>query len=297
MEGEGKGILACAVCGSSDRLFAGRSLAGGHVFECSRCGFVFFSPIPSANSPSASAQSVQTDEDYTKGMLDDPASDAVRNRWRQMAVKRHAIYQRYLGRSRYRLLEIGCGTAELGPHFADLGVQYQGIDIDSRCVEVARQRSAALVERKDFLELDGDRRFDVVCFSQVLEHIVDPRRFVEKVYSQLVSDGVAHCDVPNHCGLASVLSRLRLNRDPLRWGGIQYPFHLFAYRKRSLLRLFSQWFDAKVVGATSSHPCWGQPRTQSSGAMHTAYWAACKVLRMPNLLVVIGKKRATPAIA
>jgi hypothetical protein len=95
-----------------------------------------------------------------------------------------------------------------------------------------------------------------------------------------------------------VLSRLRINRDPMRWGGIQYPFHLFAYRKRTLLRLFSERFDARVVGATSSHPCWGQPRTELYGAMHDAYWTACKMLRMPNLLVVIGRKKASkPVIA
>jgi hypothetical protein len=35
-------------------------------------------------------------------------------------------------------------------------------------------------------------------------------------------------------------------------------------------------------------------RTASLGAVYSAYWLACRVLQMPNVLVAIGKKRATP---
>jgi SAM-dependent methyltransferase len=210
-----------------------------------------------------------------------------------MALSRHLAYQRILGRSDYRLLEVGCGTADLGPHYAALGVQYGGIDRDARCVEAAQRKERPLyVQQKDFFELTGDALADVICFSQVLEHIADPLRFVEKVYSHLTPGGVVHCDVPNQNGLASVLSRLRIHSSPLRWGAIEYPHHLLAYQQKTLRRLFSNWFEADAFGAVSSHPCWGQPLAKLGG-ITSAYWAASKFLRMHNLVVLIGKRRAT----
>jgi len=287
-------IIPCAICKTNDHVKQRQLLADGKVFECVNCGFVFFSPIPLGISPSASDHSVQTADEYTAGMLQGIKSQAVKKRFQQMAERRHQIYKQYLGRSNYRLLEVGCGTAELGPYYADLGVHYHGIDIDYRCVEAARRKKSIIVEKKDFFEFAEDKPFDVICFSQVLEHIVDPLRFVEKAYSQLTSDGVVHCDVPNQDGLGGVLSRLRINSDPLRWGVVQYPHHLFAYRKKTLLFLFSKWFNARVFSAVSSHPCWGQPRITTVGAVLAIYQAASKVLQMHNFAVLIGKKRAVP---
>jgi SAM-dependent methyltransferase len=284
---------SCPICGLSDPVREERPLADGKVLGCANCGLVFFSPMPGAASPRVSAHSVETGDGRAQSVPAAATSAAAMRRLRQMALGRHRAYQRMLGRSDYRLLEVGCGTADLGPCFAALGVRYHGIDRDDRCADTAPWKDPSIrVERQDFFELANDEPADVLCFSQVLEHIVDPLRFAEKVYAQLTPGGVVHCDVPNHDGLAGVLSRLRINPAPLRWGAIEYPRHLMAYRKKTLRRLFSKGFEARAFGAVSSHPCWGQPLA-TSGSIAGAYWTACRLLQMHNLLVLIGKKRTS----
>src|SRR4029077_6325713 len=111
--------------------------------------------------------------------------------------RRHRRYSAALKRSSYRLLEIGCGGAGVAAPFTDLGVDYHGIDIDSRPVDRARARGIANLVVGDFMDHPLDGRYDVIFLTQVLEHITDPTAFVDRVSTALTIGGVLHLDVPN----------------------------------------------------------------------------------------------------
>ncbi len=274
------GAPRCPSCLAATGVSRRRLLAEGGCYECASCGMVFFFPIPKNASPSSGPHSVMTTEAYTEGMIAASKAGSATKRCHDMARRRPEQSSRMLGRPQYSLLEVGCGTADLGPHFLQLGVDYNGIDIDERCIAAAREKGlSSAVRCMDFFDLDSTNTFDVVSFSQVLEHMSSPRRFIEHVHQRIVAGGVVQGDVPNHAGLASVMSRLGVDMGATRWGAIEYPHHLFAYRRRPLARLLESCFEVNVFATISSDACWGQPRAMEGGLSrrHTSrlprFWA------------------------
>ena len=223
---------------------------------------------------------------YSDGLLD--LSAGKLSRYNEIAERRYATYVRAMGgRRSFRLLEIGCGTAGLAARFAQLGVDYWGIDIDDRMVDDCARRGVTFVKKGDFLTFEAGR-FDVICASQVLEHIVVPRTFVTHIRELLNPGGIVHVDVPNHGALAGYVATTL--RRPNRFLGIEYPHHSFAYRKRTLRRLFEGSFHIDVFDANPTHRTWGQANDQDSA--FTAFYALSGALHLGSLLVAFG--RLTP---
>lgn len=273
----------CAACGGNGRRV--HSLEETPVLRCGACGFVFCEILPGGPSPSASTNSVETSESYSMGMIS--IDEARQRRFDRMAEARHAEYERRLGRSSYRLLEVGCGSAGLQRRLTQLGVDYVGIDLDSRVVEAARRRGARGVSRHDVMDLSAESSFDVVCASQVLEHIRQPRVFVEHVRSLLAPGGLFHCDVPNHQSLAGLPSRL-VPRTHRRYGGVQYPHHAFAYDRPCLERLLGSAFEPEVIAVEPDTLPWGQ--AMHYGPLGGIYYRVSRILGASSLLVGIGRK-------
>lgn len=77
-------------------------------------------------------------------------------------------------------------------------------------------------------------KYDVVLLSQVLEHIVDPNRIVQNIYTVLRKNGVAAIAVP-HFG--SALSKIQGKNDMY----ISPPEHLTFFSKHGLIKLFQRY--------------------------------------------------------
>ena len=206
-----------------------------------------------------------------------------------MAENRHSQYKNLLNKSQYSILEIGCGNGLLGHFFTQLGVKYVGIDLDNRVIEQAKKH-AIEVYCQDFFEFapsHSSTNFDVVVFSQVLEHIVSPVSFIDKVWHHLNSPGVLHCDVPNHYSLAGIINKMLPSKN--RFFGIQYPEHLFSYKTKTMKALLDPKFDVCIFGASSLHDTYGQAGSYT--AIEKAYFVVSRLLMCQNLLVAVGTKK------
>lgn len=259
------------------------------IWKCGECQFVFCHPLPCLDSPSSGEYSVMTAEDYTAGLLTIPESK--QRQYDVLAENRYWRYSSRLQKRDFRLLEIGCGSCGLARRYQQLGVDYNGIDLDSRVVEAARSAGVKNVRQGDFIQERFDQHFDVIVFSQVLEHIKTPVQFLTKVHSLLQVGGVVHCDVPNQDSLPSLIHRLPLT--PVRWGAITYPNHLFAYNRHSLKSLFGRFFSIEVFDAVVTDPTWGQATNLSSALARLG--PLLHLIHAGSLLVVVGSKYSSLA--
>src|SRR5262249_20091878 len=101
---------ACPACGASAAAKRLRGLGEGQLWECGTCGLTFYLPIPEPKAESCGPKAVCTEEGYTQNTL--AGADATKVA--RFAANRHKAYQGLLGKSNYRMLEIGCGVADLG---------------------------------------------------------------------------------------------------------------------------------------------------------------------------------------
>jgi SAM-dependent methyltransferase len=276
----------CPVCfGRSQKKV--RPMMEGYILFCPDCRLTYiYPPIIETTSLSSGQFSVQTDGVYTAKLMN--ASVTIEAKYEILAENRQRYYSQHLGRSAIKLLEIGCGAAGMEPFFHRLGVEYHGIDLDERTIKLAKSQGKKNIRQLDFFDLRETETFDVICGSQVLEHITEPRLFIAKVCRHMRPQGLLHLDVPNDRSLAGFLSRLDF-RNQHRYHGIDWPFHLFSYRKPTLRILLRQSFGScRVFTSRPDDAIFGKAVVPSF--LDKLYYIASSCLNRRSILVGIAQK-------
>lgn len=89
------------------------------------------------------------------------------------------------------ILDVGCGTGDLGRYRPSADVAVHGVDIDPRAVDVARAYEEAVCVDLEASPLPYDNEaFDAVLARDVLEHLQDPARLVREIFRVLRPQGV-----------------------------------------------------------------------------------------------------------
>jgi 2-polyprenyl-3-methyl-5-hydroxy-6-metoxy-1,4-benzoquinol methylase len=98
-----------------------------------------------------------------------------------------------------RVLDVGCSTGYLARPLAERGCTIVGIELDEATAAVARDVcEEVLVGDVERLELPfPPASFDVVLCGDLIEHLRDPRRFLERVRPLLRPGGRVVLTTPN----------------------------------------------------------------------------------------------------
>jgi SAM-dependent methyltransferase len=268
----------CPSCGS-DRVVRRAELPSTSVSSCLQCDLCF----GSSAIESGSQNPIQTEEAFYDGIMG--AFLEQQAQAREIVPKRLAAYQHWLGRRVSRLLEIGCATGAYASAYAELGVEYRGIEIDERLAEFARSNAKIDVLNANFFEVPDIGTFDVIFASQVLEHVQDPTSFLKHA-RRLAPSGLVHVDVPNQDSLISVV---RKKTSRTEFGFIQPPHHMMAYNAAALSNLYSRsGLSPLLVRAFSNDDrLWGQLVSRPS-LLHRLSYSVSNALGKGSLLVAIG---------
>ena len=111
-------------------------------------------------------------------------------RTRRMPASLPALYFREF-EGAHRILDVGCGTGDLGRHAPGSGVEVFGVDIDAEAL-----REAAPFETVTCLDLEAaplpyeDGIFDAVLTKDIFEHVRDPGRLAREVVRVVRPGGV-----------------------------------------------------------------------------------------------------------
>src|SRR5437868_4314056 len=187
-------IADCPSC-KSRHLHYNFSCRGFRVVECNGCGLMMLNPQPSDD---------QLAEIYGADYyLGDPSDDG-RQQFSRMKRATAKIYldeiEKYRGADSGRLLEIGCGPGDFLLQARERGYDVTGIEINAQAVARARQTvpaPARVIEGT--LENAGleHERFDVCVLSDVIEHVRNPVRFLEKLRHVLAPGAALFVTTPS----------------------------------------------------------------------------------------------------
>lgn len=104
--------------------------------------------------------------------------------WNRQAQRIEKILDRGIS----SVLDIGCRTGDFLMHFPDSLVR-EGVELSKNLAEIAEKRG--LVIYQDFAEnINFDKQYNVVSCYAVLEHLLNPLTFLDKL-SNIVSLGGA----------------------------------------------------------------------------------------------------------
>lgn len=148
--------------------------------------------------------------------------------------------KRYIPHNK-KVLDVGGGFGALGEVFEKKGNRVCNLDSSSFAIEESKKRVSEsfvvdITNAKEVSEKISGRKFDVIVFADVLEHVYDPFS-VLKIYGNFLSDdGKVIISVPN---VATWLMRFKLFFGYFNYGdtGTLDRTHIRFFTKRSISKL------------------------------------------------------------
>jgi SAM-dependent methyltransferase len=130
-----------------------------------------------------------------------------------------------------RLLDLGCSAGAFLSTMKGSGWQLNGIEISADEARLAEERTGANVFVGDIFDAPFEPgSFDVITSFDVLEHLYEPKKVIERVRSWLKPDGIYYLAVPN-------IESWEAHLFKSYWYGLEMPRHLFMYSPSSLRKL------------------------------------------------------------
>lgn len=101
-----------------------------------------------------------------------------------------------------RSLDVGSAYGGMVVAFAEQGFAAAGVEIDSHWCELGNLNCRSkglgeLIRDADFLAIPAGEAYDVITCNDVIEHILEPRRALQKMASMLAPGGALYLVIPN----------------------------------------------------------------------------------------------------
>jgi SAM-dependent methyltransferase len=224
----------CPACGATAAVSIGYK--GGYlVLACRRCACLYVRPEPTSQ---------QLDELYNNYYdIEGCEGYQVPNFLQEQARRTVRRFRPF--RRTGSLLDVGCGAGEFLQAAQQQGWDALGLEISGAAVALARSRGLSAHEG-DFLSAEVAKNLDVVIMSELIEHLPNPREFLERAFEILRPGGLLYVTTPNGRGL----SRWVMGLD---WSVISPPEHIQLFNVSALSRLLRRcgfhhvWVESRGV--------------------------------------------------
>jgi SAM-dependent methyltransferase len=154
---------------------------------CPRCGFMSFSPRPSAEDIDNKYRFLQVEEKDIGGQRSDRSAQA---RDRSRAERVFDTVSRFARDDRLRVLDVGGGNGKILLPFIEHGHECSLVDYNVKPIDGVKK----IADRLE--DVPEESAYDVVICSHVIEHLAEPAAAVKKMSALLNDDGVVYGEVP-----------------------------------------------------------------------------------------------------
>jgi 2-polyprenyl-3-methyl-5-hydroxy-6-metoxy-1,4-benzoquinol methylase len=250
-------VTRCLVCDCQDQkpLFQGRDDRYGYpgaftVVACPNCGLAYLSTRPQAAQVADLYQKYYPEVNYEVNTTEPvPAWKALLKNSPLMAaylwikITRENLYANLPLRPGQRILDVGSGAVDLKDvrQIIRHGSEWLAVEVDEKkCRALATAGLQTFLGTIEAFQATGPAPFDYIVLSQVLEHVYQPRQFLDSCRSLLKPGGRIILSCPNYD------SFLR-KKSGDRWLHWHIPYHV-AHYSHGNVRLLANAVGLHVAG-------------------------------------------------
>lgn len=139
------------------------------------------------------------------------------------------------------VLDVGCSSGAFGePLILQKKCTVDGIEIDDGDIAEAKKKLRNVYKidiERDPISID--HKYDVIFFGDVVEHLAQPIKALEKIKPLLKKNGILIFSIPN---ITHMLVRLMLLSGKIEYGrtGLLDETHLHFYNSKEIYRVFNE---------------------------------------------------------
>lgn len=220
--------MNCKFC-NSDNCTVKKKIQSEHnqqlydLYFCHACGSCFFNDKQYDISLKELYNSISASGEYL-------TSNFVPSRkWHKQVF----IIKKLLSKNPASVLDVGCRTGDFLLHF-DQETEREGVELSEYYAETGRQRGLTIYN--NFLEnVDFKRKYDVVSAYAIMEHLIEPLKFINKLDEIIDRGGLLVILIPTY----QCLKRKFLDFLGKRWHMFSPPEHLNFYSRAFLDKYLS----------------------------------------------------------
>lgn len=207
------------------------------LVKCINCSFIFVCPLPQAKI----INKLYHNFDYR---LPEIVEKVIRRDARRSLSK----IRTYINHFKFReLLDIGCGRGYFLDEARRDGWNTTGIDYSQKIIYYASNVLHLNVKKADIYKYRSSKKFSIISLSQVIEHVIDPRKLLRHCNNLLENDGYLYIATPNIESLSSKVFRESFEH-------IIPPEHISYFSKNTLSRLLTNCGYKIVYIGSWSYP-------------------------------------------
>ena len=142
-----------------------------------------------------------------------------------------------------KAFDVGCGIGNFGALLKlNKCREVWGIEPDEKSANEATRKLDKVItgifdpDAPDF----HNQKFDLICFNDVLEHLVNPAEILKQSKSLLAKNGYILASIPNLRYYSVIVSLLREKDFRYQKFGVMDETHLRFFTKNSIIRLFEE---------------------------------------------------------
>jgi 2-polyprenyl-3-methyl-5-hydroxy-6-metoxy-1,4-benzoquinol methylase len=162
-----------------------------------------------------------------------------------------------------RLLDAGCGNGSLGVLYQQFAREVYAFDLSESGIEHAKEllgdnrvRRASAYD--DFTQLFADaQQFDVIVSCELIEHLYDPRAFVDRAFEALPPGGRLILSTPFHGYIKNLVLALSGKLDQ-HFSALWVGGHIKFWSRATLRKLLEEagFIDITFQGAGRVRELW-----------------------------------------
>ncbi len=225
-------MFKCMLCGSTDNSLyhkGTRDVADIDVYRCNACGLLFLSKFPD-----------DVNQLYEDGNMHLNGYDEISDTFTDISYEKYVQLSERDDLRRYNqlkdickdknILEFGCGNGGFLKKIKKEAASVTGIELERRCSEEINSAGIKCVDNINRL----NDKYDIVVSFNVIEHLTEPRKYLDQIYDCLTDGGVFICETCNADDALITYYNCDAYRDFTFWSE-----HVYLYNSETLERLIN----------------------------------------------------------